>query len=470
MSERRLFKHQEEGVGFLLENSVAALLWEMGTGKTTTVLHALEQRHRNHGLRTAVVWAPLSILGVWEAEAGQTLTVQNRVLTLHGEPKRRAETLRQAATSFSGLTLLLINYELAIKLEKDLAKIGYDAMICDESTRIKSYRGKQSKAIWRLGKRCPVRVIMTGTLIPNNPLDAFGQMRFLDQSVFGEYFTPFRNKYCITRQLGRNGPTVPVGFRNLDDMNARINAVAMRKMKRECLDLPEKTFTTIPVKLSSPEQNAYDYMKERMIVEFGDGTAATAPIILTKLLRLQQITSGFIKDENDDIRRLGASKLDALADLLEDLDLKSRKVVIWAKFVEDIMRLAELLEGLKIGARLLFSATSSRATEIVKAFQEDDSIRALVGHPASGGMGITLHAADVMVFFSMDYSLGLYRQAQDRIHRHGQKNTCTYIHLTAVNTIDSVILRALKRKEDLASRVVDLYRRTVTVEGQSDIA
>ena len=180
--------------------------------------------------------------------------------------------------------------------------------------------------------------------------------------------------------------------------------------------------------------------------------------MLTRLLRLSQLTGGFLRgDETDRVERVSSAKFDALSDIVESAAQEGGKLVIIARFLPEIDAITAMLERKSIAFSLITGAVKDR-DEQVRRFQTDPDVTVFVGQIATAGLGITLTAADTMAFYSLDYNMSNFEQAKARIHRVGQRNPCTYIYLVAAGTVDEKVLQALRDKADLARVLIDEYR------------
>ena len=184
----------------------------------------------------------------------------------------------------------------------------------------------------------------------------------------------------------------------------------------------------------------------------------TASNVLTKILRLSQVTGGFVGDDDKSMHAVSTAKLEALEDILDSVMADGRKIVIMARFVAELDAITSLLEKSNIRFAQVRGGVKDRAEE-VRRFQEDADCRVFVGQIAAAGLGLTLTAADTLCFYSMDYSMSNFTQAQARIHRIGAKDTCHYLYLVARGTIDEQVIKALQGKIDLAKFLVDDYRQ-----------
>ena len=245
----------------------------------------------------------------------------------------------------------------------------------------------------------------------------------------------------------------------LDDFLHRMHSIAFRVTKAECLDLPEITEEMRTIELEPKAKKIYKELEKQSYTELS-GSEVSAVNVLTKLLRLSQVTGGHLTDDEGDTNLVSTAKLSALADILESALAEDKKLVVMARFVPELNDIQTLLENLGIGYASVRGGVKDRAEEI-RRFQEDKDCRVFIGQIAAAGLGITLTAASTMVFYSLDYSMSNFEQAKARIHRVSQKHPCHYIYLVAKGTVDTKILRALRHKVDLARTLVDDYRKGI---------
>ncbi len=430
-----------------------ALLMEMGCGKTITAIAIAGILYQFGMIQKVLVVAPLSILGVWEEEFASFAGFPYTLTILKGSSDKKRQQLKQ--NPGNGLQVITVNYESARILEKDLLQYDADLIIADEGHKIKEGRSKQSKTMHNLGDRATYKLLLTGTLITNKELDVFSEYRFANSSVFGSSFYRFRNMYFDMVGYGNHVPR----FRQwmLNDFLQKVHSIAYRVTKAECLDLPDITEEVVPVVLEPKAMKLYRELEKESFAELADSEVTTMNV-LTKLLRLSQVTGGHITDDDTGKHHVSTAKLDALADILDSAMEQGQKVVVMARFLPELDDIEALLQKSKIGYACIRGGVKDRAGEINR-FQNDDSCRVFVGQIAAAGLGITLTAASTMVFYSMDYSMSNFDQAKARIHRVGQKNNCHYIYLACVGTVDRKILRSLREKIDLAKMLVDDYRK-----------
>lgn len=452
----KLFAHQQDAYDFALDafekGKAVALLADMGTGKSMMTIAITGTLEAEKDVKKMLVVCPKSIVGVWEDEFRKFADYRYALTVLDGtmEKKRSAFNYMQGAA----LQIIVVNYESCWRLESEITKWKPDLIVCDESSKIKTPSASQSKALHRLGRQSKYNIILTGTPITGSPLDIFSQYKFLDDSIFGTSFYLFRNRYAI---LGGYQNRMIVGYRHLDELVEKVHSIAFRIKIEDAVDLPPFIDETRAITLEPKAQSLYRMLEQDCYAELANGEV-TARNVLTQLLRLAQCTGGFIRDDiKSEAQQVSGAKLDALEDIIDTCLDEEKKVVVFARFVPEIEAIAAMLKKKKIGYAQIYGATTDRADQ-VKKFQEDAEVKVFIGQLQTTGMGLTLTAANVAVFYSLDFSYANYEQSRARIHRIGQKQKCLYIHLVGKGTVAEKILNALKHKGDIAKIMVDDWR------------
>lgn len=366
--------------------------------------------------------------------------------------------------SGSTLQVAVVNYESAWRLEKELVAwlkgTGNSAslIIADESHKIKSHKTNASKAMHKIGAAAGYRLALTGTPVTNKAIDIFSQYKFLAPTVFGNSFYSWRNKYFDMTGYGQYTPVLKKSME--PELMRKMHSIAFRATKSECLDLPETTDIVRYVDLEPAAAKIYRDLVKKSCAELESGEV-TVTNVLTRLLRLSQLTGGFLgDDDNPRPQTISKAKLNALSDIIDEAQQEGKKLVIIARFIAEINAIKTLLDKQKISYAAVSGETKERA-EQVRLFQEEPDVTVFIGQIATAGMGITLTTASALVFYSLDYSMSNYEQAKARIHRVGQHHNCTYIHLIARGTVDEKVLAALRDKADLAKTLIDDYRRGI---------
>ncbi|MGN1130976.1 MAG: DEAD/DEAH box helicase [Ruminococcus sp.] len=448
-----------------ITNKGFGLLFEMGCGKTLTAIAITGTLYQQNKIKRVLIVAPTSVCSVWPKEYDEYADYPHIVKTLLGTKSQRLRQLNELRDFpiRSALQVAVINYESVWRdeLYQKIEEFAPDLIIADESQRIKTHDAQQSKAMHLLGDKAKFKLILSGTPVQNNALDLFSQFRFLDPTVFGTNYYAFKNRYCV---MGGFKQKKVVAYRDLDQLIKKEVSVSLRVTKEEALDLPEQTFENRYIELSPKERKIYNEIKKESTTELENGESITATTVLTKLLRLQQLTGGFlVTDESDKPVQVSDGKLKALEDIIEDYVISAdKKLVVFCRFRSEIDVITKMLEykKLKFGFGCIYGDIKlEERGAIVKDFQENPETKVFVAQIDTAGLGITLTAADTCVYYSVNFNYAAYSQSLARIHRIGQRNTCTYIHLVVEKTVDELILKALKNKEDLAHTIVDDWRK-----------
>lgn len=448
---------KSRGAGF-------GFLFEMGCGKSLTAIAVMGALFQQGKIKRVLVAAPGSVVPVWQSELDKFADFGFTFAALLGTKPQRLRKLSDLDDDGSGLLVAGINYESTFRdgIFEALLTWKPDLVICDESQRIKNPKAQQTKAMVAIGKKASYRLALSGTPVQQDVRDVFSQWQFLDDSIFGENVYAFEGRYC--RKGGFGGKQI-IGTKNEDEMTERMHSIAYRVTKNEALDLPSETYEYRTVELSAQERKFYDEMRKNAVVELSEDKQVSATTVLTKLLRLQQITGGFLRADDDErVTQIGTSKLDALDDIIEDYVLsEGRKLVIFARFLSEIDAIEELLKRKNIQYRVITGAVKLEDRgEIVDDFQTNPKTMVFLAQTQTAGLGITLHAASVAVFYSLGYNYADYQQALARIHRKGQHHPCTYVHLIADRTVDSKIMEALDKKGDIAKKICDEWQSYFT--------
>lgn len=446
-----------------LKNKGFGLLFEMGCGKTLTSIAIMGALYQEGKINRVLIVAPTSVVAVWPHELADFADYPFTVEMLLGDKRKRLKSITDLTKyPYPKLKVAVINYESVWRddIKEAIETYDPDLIICDESQRIKTHNSKQSKAMHELGDKAMYKMILSGTPVQNNAIDLYSQYRFLDSTIFGTNFYQFRNRYAIMGSFNRHQI---VGYRDLDQLIQKEHSIAYRVTKNEALGLPEQTFLERRIIMSAKEKNIYDRIKHESFTELdGEGqVTVTTTTVLTKLLRLQQLTGGFlIADGQDKAELVSKGKLNALEEIIDDYVMDAgKKLVIFARFRPEIDLIGQMLKKKKIRYGEIYGDVKLEARgDIVKDFQTNKDTKVFLAQIDTAGLGITLTAADTCVYYSVNFNYAAYSQSLARIHRIGQKNTCTYIHLITEGTVDETILKALAKKEDLAKTIVDKWR------------
>jgi SNF2 family DNA or RNA helicase len=439
---------------------------EMGTGKSKVLVDNVAMLYDKGKINSALIIAPKGVYRNWlSQEIPEHLprhidhkTVLWTALTSKTKDKEYQQLLKQDYD----LHILLMNVE-ALSTKKGVEFAGKflrchkALMAVDESTTIKNPNAKRTKAILTLGKQVKYRRILTGAPVTKSPLDLYSQCAFLNEHLLGftSYYT-FRNRYAqmIERNFGGRRVQIVASYRRLDELAETLKPFSYRILKEDCLDLPPKIYMKREIELTDEQKKAYMTMKSMALAQV-KGKLATAPHVLTQLMRLHQITCGHFKADDGTTKKLKNNRMSELIDLLEEME---GKVIIWANYVYDIKQIVKTISqeyGEDSIVEYYGAIESKKRQHNIEKFQDPKSkVRFFVGNPQTGGYGITLTAANNVIYYSNGYDLEKRLQSEDRAHRIGQKKSVTYIDIIARKTVDEKIVKALRKKINIASAIM----------------
>ena len=448
------------------QTSVYALLMDMGTGKTKVVIDTMAFNFEKGRIQFALVSAPNGVIPNWVPEIAKHLPERiprKVVLWKPSLTKAKRKELMELYEDSDELKILLMNVEaFSTKKGVDVAEFFVKKfktlMIVDESTTIKNRKAKRTKAICAVGREAVMRRILTGSPVTKSPMDLYSQMEFLDPGILGfQSFYAFQGRYAIVqrRTLGSHSFNHVVGFRRLDELTEKLQEHSYRVRKEDCLDLPDKVYMSRSVELTKEQSDAYVQMKHLALARLDNGELATTKNVLTQIMRLQQICLGHLTDDDGVVNELPSNRLSSLLDICDEIQ---GKAIIWATWTMDIRSIGEALRdrySVQSVALLHGETPDSERQQIVEIFQDRQSeLRFLVGHPKTGGFGLTLTAANTVIYYSNSYDLELRVQSEDRAHRIGQDNKVTYVDLLSPDTIDEKIVGALRSKIRIADQIL----------------
>jgi SNF2 family DNA or RNA helicase len=462
------------------------LFMEQGTGKTWTILADAERLYAAGKIDALLVIAPKGVHTNWvrrEIPTHMEGAIIARAWASGMGKRARAYVDEILKPREEGepvpLRVFAINIDaLNTKDGLDFARrflLCTKAMITiDESSRIKNPEAGRTKAIMKLRPLAKVARIATGTPITNAPMDVFSQMEFLESGLLrttsyraftAEYAELMSPNHPMMKEMIRRNPKAAYAqmvmknsdgsprWKNLDRLQNLLEPHTFRVLKKDCLDLPPKIFKQVYFELGPSQMKAYELLKKEFRIEIEDGSVLTVAE-LAALIKLQQITSGFVmQPKNGGLLYVGDDnpRMKALLEIMEDAP---KKTIIWARFKEELRNVSATLTaaGYKVVEYHGDVNAADRETAIDR-FQNGDA-DVFVGQPQSGGIGITLTAAELVVYYSNDFNLETRLQSEDRAHRIGTKKNVLYIDLVASGTIDEGIANALRRKSGMASTIL----------------
>jgi SNF2 family DNA or RNA helicase len=259
----------------------------------------------------------------------------------------------------------------------------------------------------------------------------------------------------VDRSAGGRTFKQVIGYKNLDELNELLQPFSYRILKKDCLDLPDKVYTTRKIEMTPEQKKAYDEIKRYAMTELSNSEQVSVTSVITQLLRLHQISCGFTRTDTKQDVELKSARLEELMSILEETE---GKVIIWANYRYDIQRILRAIQDqygkASVGA-YYGDTTDDERRNTVQLFQDKSSeLKYIVGNTQTGGYGINLTAANTVVYYSNNFDLEKRLQSEDRAHRIGQNNKVTYIDIICKNTVDEKIVNSLKAKQDIASKVL----------------
>ena len=460
------YKHQLTALEKSVDEKEYGYFMEMGTGKSKVLVDNMAILYDKGKINGALIIAPKGVYNNWYSQEIPTHLASHikpkMVMWTASASKTKEKEYQTLFETGFDLHVLIMNVEaFSTKKGTEFAfkflRSHKTLMVVDESTTIKTPTSKRTKSILTLGKHAAYRRILTGSPVTKSPLDLYSQCAFLDEELLGHVsYYAFRNRYAhmVERNFGGRRVQIVGSYKRLDELEEILKEFSYRVLKEDCLDLPEKIYIKRNVELTDEQTKAYATMKSAALASL-NGKLATAPHVLTQMMRLHQITCGHLKNDDGTTTELKNNRLDELLDLLDETE---GKAIIWANYIHDIEHITKAIKK-KYGddsiVQYYGAIDTKQRQEGIKKFQDPNSpARFFIGNPQTGGYGITLTAANTVVYYSNGYDLEKRLQSEDRAHRIGQKKSVTYVDFIAEKTVDEKIVKALRKKINIASEIL----------------
>ena len=460
------YAHQLKALELSWEKTYFAYFMEMGTGKSKVLIDNIAMLYDAGKINGVLIVAPKGVYKNWYDSEIPT-HMPNHVeyedcLWQSMITKKQQLALDKVFVPGEDLHILIMNVEAfstkkGVEFAAKFLRCHRTMMAIDESTTIKNPDAKRTKHICSLGEYAPYKRILTGSPVTKSPLDLYKQCEFLKKELLGHtsYYT-FRTRYAVMKTANFGGKSVQIvtGYQHLAELSEKLKAFSYRVLKDDCLDLPPKTFIKRLVTLTPDQKKLYLQMKNLALAQM-DGEIMTTATVMTQLMRLQQITCGHFTSDDGTIKDVASNRLPELMDVLEEVE---GKVVIWAHWQRDVNRIIREIAK-KFGENSFvdyygLTPMSERQKNIEKFQNPDSPVKYFVGTTQTGGYGITLTAASTMVYYSNGYDLEKRQQSEARIDRIGQKYPMTYIDIYCEDTVDARIVKALKKKVNIATQIM----------------
>ena len=442
------FAHQRTTAEFLTLNRRAFCLNEMGSGKTNSVIWAADYLMNLGVINRMLVVCPLSIMdAAWRKDLFKT-AMHRSVEIAHGSREKRAQVIKSSAE------IVIINFDGVEIVEKEIAEGGFDLIVVDEATHLKNVSTRRWKVMNRLVTPSTWLWMLTGTPAAQSPVDAYGLIKLVNPKNTPRAFNAFRDMVQVR--------TSQFTFKNRPDAEQivhRFMQPAIRFTKEECLDLPELTYQTRDVPLSPQQDKYYKLLKKEMLMSAAgeEITAANAAVALNKLL---QLSSGAVYSDNGEVIEFDVKS--RAAELLDIVKEASHKTLVFVQFKHTIEIVEKILtdEGYSVGV-VHGGINANKRAQLFDQFQHPlGDPQVLVIQPQAAAHGVTLHAANTIVWWGVTLSLETYKQANARIHRAGQTNKCSVVHLVG-SPVEKKVLNVLEAKGVAQSKLLDLYKDIV---------
>ena len=459
------YKHQMTALEKSWHKETYAYFMEMGTGKTKVLIDNMAMLYDKGKIDGALIIAPKGVVKTWyEQEIPTHLPDHIENVTVLWQPnitKKQQEKLETLFEIETALHILVMNVEAfstekGMKFASKFLNSHKVLMAIDESTTIKTPTAKRTKNIIKLGNYSKYRRIMTGSPVTKNPLDLYTQCEFLDPYLLNHSsYYAFRNRYAQMKTMHVRGRSIQVvhAFQNLAELSEKLQCFSYRVLKEDCLDLPPKNWTKRHITLSPEQKKVYDQMKKEALATL-NGKVTSTMTVITQLMRLQQITCGHFVADDGSTQEI---KNNRIIELMEVLAETEGKAIIWGHWQKDIQNIVGEIEKV-YGPGSVVSyyglTPQDERQDNIRRFQDDPECRFMVGTPSTGGYGITLTAANTVIYYSNGYDLEKRLQSEDRAHRIGQKKNVTYIDIIAEDTVDDKIVKSLRKKINIASEVL----------------
>ena len=460
------YAHQIKALELSWDKPYYAYFMEMGTGKSKVLLDNIAMLYDAGKINGVLIISPKGVYKNWhDGEIPTHLPNhidQTSVLWQAMVNKKQQTELDKLFTTGEDLHILNMNVEAlstkkGVEFAAKFLRCHRTMMAIDESTTIKNPDAKRTKHICSLGEHAAYKRILTGSPVTKSPLDLYKQCEFLKKELLGHssYYT-FRTRYAVMKTANFGGKSVQIvtGYQHLPELSEKLKSFSYRVLKEDCLDLPPKTFVKRLVTLTPDQKKLYLQMKNLALAQM-DGKMMTTATVMTQLMRLQQITCGHFTADDGTIEDVDSNRLPELMNVLEEVE---GKIVIWAHWQRDVNRIIREIAK-KYGENSFvdyYGLTPMKdRQENIRKFQDPDSpVRFFIGTTQTGGYGITLTAASTMVYYSNGYDLEKRQQSEARIDRIGQKFPMTYIDIYCEDTVDARIVKALKKKVNIASQIM----------------
>jgi SNF2 family DNA or RNA helicase len=446
------FKHQEVTAAFLSLQNRAFCFNEAGTGKTSSVIWAADYLMTQGLVKRVLIICPLSIMySAWQADIFKT-AMHRSVAVAYGDAEKRKKVINGV------YEFVIINYDGVGIVADEISKLGFDLIVVDEANAYKTVTTKRFKTLAKIMKPSTRLWMLTGTPASQSPLDAFGLAKLVNPGGVPKYFTAWRDK--VMHQITRFKYT-PKPTSRQDVYNALQPAI--RFEKAQCLDLPPVTYQTREIPLTPQVNRYYKAIKDQMLIEAA-GEKISAVNAAAKLTKLLQISGGAVYTDTREVVEFDVSpRLNALMEVMDETE---HKVIIFVPYRHTIELVSKHLKDEGITNEIISGDVGAKERgDLINRFQNSEFPRVLIIQPQAASHGVTLTAANTVVFWSPVMSVETYLQCIARIDRYGQQNKMTVVHLQG-SEVERKMYQMLQGKVASHEKLVDLYKEELGIKDE----
>jgi len=444
------FEHQKTTAEFLTTNNKAFCFNEQGTGKTASVIWAVDYLMQRGLVKRVLVICPLSIMkSAWQQDLFK-FAIHRTVSVAHGSAKKRKEIIN------AGSEFVVINFDGVGIVKNELLKGGFDLIVVDEASAYKNAQTERWKDLRDLTKVIRGLWMLTGTPAAQSPVDAYGLAKLMNPTGTPMFFGQFRDQVMLKVSDYRWIPRP-----ESKHIVHKILQPAIRFEKKQCLDLPPVTFVDRDAPLSPQQIKYYNVLKKQMLIE-ADGEEISAVNAAVKLNKLLQISGGAVYTDTGEVLEFDVSgRLNVVQEVIEE---SSQKVLVFVPFTHTIELLEKHLKKHNIKCEIINGEVSvNRRSKLIRQFQENAHPKVLIIQPQAASHGLTLTAADTIIWYAPCSSVETYLQANARIDRPGQVNPMTVVHITG-SPIETKMYAHLRGNIAHHTKIIDLYRQEIILE------
>jgi SNF2 family DNA or RNA helicase len=441
------FAHQKQTSDFLTRHRKAFCFNEQGTGKTASVIWATDYLMNLGVIKRVLVICPLSIMkSAWQADLF-TFAIHRTCDVAYGDAKARKKIIDH------GAEYVIINFD-GVEIVKDtIINGGFDLIVIDEASAYKNPQTSRWKTLKAITEKVKGLWMLTGTPAAQSPVDAYGLAKLINPAGTPKFFGQFRDQVLHQVSTYRWIPK-----HNAQEIVHKVLQPAIRFEKAQCIDLPDVTFVERDAPLTPQQRKYYDLLKKQMIMS-ADGEQVTAVNAATSINKLLQISGGAVYTDTGEVIEFDVSN--RLRVILEVIEEASHKVLVFVPFTHTIQLLHNYLTKNNITSDIINGQVPvNRRHEIIQRFQTQEAPQVLIIQPQAASHGLTLTAANVIIWYAPVTSVETYLQANARINRPGQKNPMTIVHIKG-SEVEARLYKMLQGNIASHTKIVDLYRQEV---------